>query len=112
MKPVTLDPQDPFERVITEMVALNRLKRADYAGASDNVFQNFYDSAYQLGQSGGHSVEQLIGTKQSRLRTLLPMFWSRKGRPKNEGIRGTLLDRAVYSAISVGIWDEGGYDLS
>jgi hypothetical protein len=102
---VTLDPMDPFERVLIEMVTLNRLKRADYAG-DDKWTANFYDSAYQTNTTAGHACELLLSTKASRLRTLL-----KPGRePKNEPVRDTLRDRAVYSAIAVGIWDEGGYE--
>ena len=107
---ITLNVEDPFEKVVYEMVKLNRLKRADYAG-DDHPWQNFYDSAYQLGLSGGHSVETLIATKQARLRVLLPRFWKKIGKPKNEGIRDSLLDRAVYSTIAVSIFDEGEYEL-
>ena len=107
---ITLNPDDPFEKVVIEMVKTNRLKRADYAG-DDHPWQNFYDSAYQLGLSGGHSVETLIATKQARLRVLLPRFWKKIGKPKNEGIRDSLLDRAVYSTIAVSIFDEGEYEL-
>jgi|SRR6478752_106218 len=100
-----LNEEDPFEAVLIEMVKLNRSKRADYAGA-DWWTQNFYDSAYQCNMTAGQSCEQLIATKQARLRVL-----TKPGaKPKNESIRDTRLDRAVYSVISVGLHDEGGYD--
>jgi hypothetical protein len=61
-------------------------------------------------QTPGHSVEQLISTKQARLRVLLPRFFKKQGKPKNESIRDTLVDRSVYAIIAVALWDEGSYD--
>jgi hypothetical protein len=110
--PITLDPSDPFERVVIEAVAMNRAKAADYAGVvtGDGKWQNFYDTAYQMSQTPGHSVEQLIATKQARLRVLLPRLFKKVGKPKNESVRDTLLDRCVYSTIAVALFDEGSYD--
>ena len=107
-KAIELNPDDPFEAVLIDMVKMNRRKRKDYAG-DGNPWQNFYDSAYQLGQTAGHSVETLIGTKQARLRVLLPNFWNDGPEPNNESIEDSLIDRAVYSTISVSIWRENGY---
>lgn len=109
---ITLDPNNDFESVLIKMVQTSRAKRADYAGdgEDDHPWQNFYDSAYQLGNTAGHSVETLIATKQARLRILMPKFWEGKGGPKNEPIKDTLLDRAVYSVIAVCLWNEEGYN--
>lgn len=102
-----LNEDDPFESIVLEMVKINRKKRGDYAG-TDWWTQNFYDSAYQTNSTAGHSVEQLIATKQSRLRVL-----SKPGKvPNNESILDTLIDRAVYSVLAVGIYNEGGYDVN
>lgn len=110
---IILDPDNDFEAVLIEMVQTSRRKRADYAGdgEEDHPWQNFYDSAYQLSNTAGHSVETLIATKQARLRVLLPKFWhSPTHDPRNEPIVDTLLDRAVYSVIAVCLWNEGGYE--
>lgn len=109
---ITLDPSNDFERVLIEMVKTSRKKRADYAGTGENdhAWQNFYDSAYQLSNTAGHSVETLIATKQARLRVLLPKHWDGESGPKNEPIADTLLDRAVYSVIAVCLWNEDGYN--
>ncbi len=102
--PITLDDTDPFEAVLIKAVVINRLKRKDYAG--DGWWsQNFYDSAYQVNSTAGMSCETLIATKQSRLRVLLQPGV----KPKNEAVEDTLLDRFVYSGISLGLWSEGGY---
>lgn len=111
--PITLNLDNPFEAALQKMVETHRAKGADYAGEreADHPNQNFYDTAYQLGLTGGHSVETLIATKQARLRVLLPKLWQGGDGPLNEGIEDTLLDRAVYSVISMTIWKEGGYDF-
>lgn len=110
MSKVTLDESNPFEAVLIQMVETHRKKARDYAGSNGHPNQNFYDSAYQLELTGGHSVETLIATKQARLRVLLPEFWSDADvKPANEGIEDTLLDRAVYSVIAITIWNEHGY---
>lgn len=106
---IELDPEEPFDAILIKMLQTHRSKRQDYAG-DDHPNQNFYDSAYQLGLTGGHSVEALLATKAARLRVLLPKLWkNRNSKPSNEGIEDTLLDRAVYSVIALTIWDEGGY---
>jgi len=109
MTDIKLDPDNAFEAVLIQMVETHRKKAKDYAG-SGHPNQNFYDSAYQLGLTGGHSVEALIATKQARLRVLLPEFWAdASAAPQNEGIEDTLLDRAVYAVIALTIWNEDGY---
>lgn len=106
---IELNADNDFEAALIKMVETHRAKAKDYAG-DDHPNQNFYDSAYQLGLTGGHSVESLIATKQARLRILLPQHWSQKdAAPANEGVVDTLLDRAVYAVIAMTIWDEGGY---
>ncbi len=107
---ITLDPSNDFESVLIKMVETSRAKRKDYAGGG-HPWQNFYDSAYQLSFTAGHSVEQLIATKQARLRVLLPQMWNQEGSPLNEPIIDTLLDRAVYSVIAMCLFEEGGYNV-
>lgn len=105
---ITFDLENLFEATLVRMLHIHRKKGADYAG-EDHPNQNFYDSAYQLGLTGGHSVETLIATKQARLRVLLPQLWQGGNEPLNEGIADTLLDRAVYAVIALTIWEENGY---
>lgn len=107
---ITLNEDNDFEAILIKMVEMHRMKAKDYAG-NDHPNQNFYDSAYQLSLTGGHSVETLIATKQARLRVLLKQLWDDSDfRPTNEGIYDSLLDRAVYSVIAMTIWDEQGYE--
>lgn len=107
---VRLNPNDPFEAVLIEMVETNRRKRHDYAGDS-HFLSNFYETAEQLSLSAGHSVEQLIATKQARLKVLLPRLWDVNNPMvvNNEPIEDTLLDRAVYSVLAMCIFNDGGY---
>lgn len=95
----TLDPQDPFDRVLLQMHALNLRKRADYA-LDGNPFSTFDGAAGRApvtGVTGLHVCEILIAVKEERLATLV-----RNGRdPQNESVVDTLLDRAVYSVIAV-----------
>lgn len=110
---ITFDLENPFEAALMRMLDTHRKKGADYAGEkeADHPNQNFYDTAYQLGLTGGHSVETLIATKQARLRVLLPKHWANGEGPLNEGVADTLLDRAVYSVIAMTLWEEGGYNM-
>jgi hypothetical protein len=110
---ITFDLENPFEAMLLRLLQTHRRKGADYAGEGEAAHpnQNFYDTAYQLGLTGGHSVEALIATKQARLRVLLPKHWTTGDGPLNEGIADTLLDRAVYSVIAMTLWEENGYNM-
>lgn len=102
--PIKAAPRDPFAAVIEEIRALHARKQADYTDGEDQ-FQNFKDSAAQVGKAPGLSVEVLIGVKQARLKQLL--FTGRE--VSNESVRDSLLDRAVYSCIALAMYDEGHY---
>lgn len=100
-----LDPNDPFEAVLYDIITTNRKKRKDYAGDGD-PFQNFKDSAYQINSTAGMAAEHLIAVKQSRLRTVLT-----PGREvQNESAADTILDRAVYSIIALALYRAGEYE--
>lgn len=96
-----LNPNDPFERVIMDMVATNRRKRADYA-VDGSPWSNFDDTANALGIDGFTPVDSVnfnIEQKSARLRSL-----RKNGRmqdPRNESVTDTYLDRAVYSVIAL-----------
>lgn len=97
---VTLNPDDPFERVIMDLVTTNRSKRADYA-LDGSPWSNFDDTANALGIEGFSPVDSAnfnIEQKSARLRSL-----RKNGRtedPANESVADTYLDRAVYSVIA------------
>jgi len=106
-----LSYDDPFESILIKMAAVHRRKSQDYTGGGEaDSLQNFIDSAYQLSLTPGEAIELLISTKQARLRVLLPNHLSKTGKPANEGIEDTLLDRAVYSVIALEAWDGGQYE--
>jgi hypothetical protein len=102
-KDITLDPTDPFESLLIEMVLTNRAKRADYATEA-NIFANFdyVANAMQLRQGGLNPLEVcnlLVLLKQGRINTL-----RQAGRPpRNEALDDTYKDRAVYSVLAWGI---------
>lgn len=102
---ILLNPTDPIESVLLEIVRTNRRKRADYAAAG-NIFSNFIEASYQVGGKPAIAVEILIGTKQSRLRNLMTSGQS----PQNESFEDTLLDRAVYSVIALAMYRAGVYN--
>jgi len=107
-KTYPLDPSDQFEAVLIEMAELHKRKGADYAEDTD-VHSNFRRAGDQLGVSAWHQCESLIATKMARLRELYP--WRSGKKPKNEALRDTVVDRAVYSTIAVCLFDddaEGG----
>jgi len=99
---VQLDPSDPFDRVLIDVVRTNRAKRQDYVTAGASVFENFDRVDDQVGLPHGTALEALIAVKQARLRALRG---NDRG-PANEPIRDTLLDRAVYSVLALAYHDE------
>lgn len=92
---MTLDPADPFERAVIDIVETNRRKRADYTRGKWD--ENFVRVADQTGLTREQVVECHIGTKQARLFALT----HNDRPPANESIRDTKLDRAVYSIIAL-----------
>lgn len=109
---VTLSEDSPFEMAVAKMVETHRAKSKDYAGEGADIdpYQNFIDSAYQLSLTPGESVENLIATKQARLRVLLPKHHQGEG-AANEPLVDTLLDRAVYAVIGLVLFQQGQYDV-
>lgn len=103
---IEIDPNDPFERVLAEVLDLNRRKRADYT--SGDRWSNFKAAARQVNQPAGVGLEVLLATKQDRFRNLLVAGKE----PNNEAIRDTVLDRAVYALIGLAMWDDGLYTES
>lgn len=107
----TLDPNHPFEAVLLEMAALSRRKRADYA-VDGSPFSNFYETAAEMRRAGivGFTALDSVAfnraQKTVRLRALKTN--GRLDQTANESVRDSLLDDAVYAAIALAIYDEGG----
>ena len=101
-----LDPSDPFDKVIINMVSMNRKKRRDYAADSD-PFSNFRDTARNMALDGFGPAEAayaLLLTKISRLRSLRAN--GRMEDTANESVLDTYLDLAVYSVILLALVKE------
>jgi hypothetical protein len=106
----TLDPSHPFEKILLEMAALSRRKRADYALDSD-PFSNFRLTAEEMRADGKHSTFDALDSvkfnraqKKVRLRALAAN--GRMEQVANESVRDSYLDDAVYAAILLAIYDE------
>lgn len=82
-----------FERAMKMIYEMHHKKAADYT--SNGEFDNFIESAEDAGVSTEQSIEVLIGTKQSRLKSL------RNRPPVNESKFDTYFDRAVYCIIAM-----------
>lgn len=103
---LTLDPNDPFDRVVINMVSMNRKKRRDYAADSD-PFSNFRDTARNMALEGFSATEAayaLLLTKISRLRSLRAN--GRMEDTANESVLDTYLDLAVYATIVLALVGE------
>lgn len=97
---------DSVRKTLDDMAQTFDRKNADYATGS-RPWTNFEESAAQVNQTPSDVVETLIAVKQSRLKQL------RGGKtPRNESVRDTLLDRAVYSVIALAMYDEDAQDLT
>lgn len=94
--PITLDDNDPIEKVLIDIVLTNRKKRADYA-QDGSIFSNFEQAAFAAGTTVAQGIEYMIATKQARLVALR----SNGREPQNESVYDTMLDRAVYSVIAL-----------
>lgn len=106
MEDLKLDPNDSFDRVIIDMVSMNRKKRRDYAADSD-IFSNFRDVARNLGVAdfgASESAYVLLLTKVARLRSL--RINGRMSDPSNESVLDTVLDLAVYATLFLALVKE------
>jgi hypothetical protein len=99
-----LNLEDPFEKAIAAMVAINRAKRADYANDMD-PFSNFRRTAAMMGIETFGTLESVrfnLAQKMARLQAL-----AENGRsPRNESVRDTWLDLAVYAVIGYCVINE------
>lgn len=90
---------DPYEETLEEIKEILSRKKADYA-FDDDTFSNFRFASDLLGVDGFgpmESILHLIGVKLARLAAL-----RRNGRlnePRNETVKDTYRDLAVYGVI-------------
>lgn len=102
-EPVTLDPNDPFDRALIPIVLTNRRKRQDYA-IDGSPFSNFKDTSDLLGLKGFEAREAAyfnLLQKVVRLKSL--RMNGRFDEAANEAVEDTFLDLAVYGVITLGI---------
>lgn len=93
----------PIRKALDRIRGTFAKKNADYADDSRTWDSNFRDVSEQMGWSGpAESCEALIAVKQARLRSMRS-----NGRlPQNESVSDTILDRAVYSVIALGLQEQ------
>jgi hypothetical protein len=95
-----------FHALLKQMAELHDAKNADYAGeaATDDPFANF-----RLCEGMGISALQgcivRMGDKFARIQSLMKKGDANR-KVKDESLRDTLLDNAVYSMIAVCLLDE------
>lgn len=96
---IILDPFDPLEARIIEMVEIHRRKRADYASEA-NPYQNFDRNAAALGIEGYGPLEDALSMINRKIGRIINL----RGRdPRNESVLDSWLDLAVYSLLGYGI---------
>src|SRR3990167_1271160 len=89
-----------FLSLLDEIMVLHEAKNHDYA-ADDDPLSNFRESE-RLGVPVFHGIMVRLGDKWSRACQL-----TKAGKTaRNESLRDTLIDQAVYSLISVLVLDE------
>jgi hypothetical protein len=104
-----LNPHDPFEKILIEIVKTNRKKRSDYA-KDGNPFSNFEDTSWLVGNGKPEwSAVFNVAQKLSRLRSL--MSNGRLDDTNNESsVEDTFLDMAVYAVIAYAIYKQRTFD--
>lgn len=103
---IELNPEDPFEVALIDIVTMNRRKRQDYAYDGD-PFSNFKETAKMMGGSwtAADSAHFNIAQKMARLAALRSN--GRMNDPANESVTDTRLDLAVYAIIAYAIHRAG-----
>lgn len=97
---VTLNEEDPFERVLVDIVKTNRKKRADYA-VDGSPWSNFEFTAGVLNMPPVDAAVHNVAQKLARLTSLRAN--GRMADTANEAVTDTYLDMAVYATIAYAI---------
>jgi hypothetical protein len=101
---ITLDPTDPFDAAVAEIVRINRRKRADYALDGDDVFSNFRQTSEVIAVDGfGPADAALFNVIQKVMRLRSLRANGRMDDPANEAAADTYLDLAVYAIIALAL---------
>ena len=97
---IVLNPEDPFEAALVEIVLTNRRKRADYAH-DGSPFSNFEFTGGVVGITASEAAIFNVAQKLARLSALKAN--GRTKDPRNEAVDDTYLDLAVYGVIAYAI---------
>jgi hypothetical protein len=101
---ITLDPTDPFDAAVAEIVKINRRKRADYALDGGDVFSNFRQTSEVIAVDGfGPADAALFNVIQKVMRLRSLRANGRMDDPANEATADTYLDLAVYAIIALAL---------
>ena len=87
-----------FMKAINQIVDMHRKKASDYTDLGE--FDNFIESSQSAGIETYQAIENLIGTKEARIRVLRKKEKRDNAIPTNEPLLDSYLDRAVYAIIS------------
>ena len=105
--PITLDPNNEFERVLIEMVQMHRDRAAGY-GSDDDEHWNFYNAAHRLGCSPIEALDAFVAKHEAA--------WLRWKLNSPQGERTSSkysddasLDMAVYAVIRRVLYLRGDY---
>ena len=97
-----LNVDNPFEKVVNDMVQLQRVKSQDYAADGD-ILKNMREVVQMLGIREYTVVEDcnaMVHRKSARINNL-------RGRAaRNESVRDSYVDRAVYAILAIVALDE------
>lgn len=86
-----------FEQALDRIRDMHRKKAHDYT--DNGEFDNFIESAQAAGIETYQAIENLIATKEARIRVIRRNMKSGKD-VSNEPLLDSYLDRAVYALIS------------
>ena len=96
---------EPFLRIISEVLEMHNRKSADYATEEDPL-QNVR-TAGEYGMPAWVGVQIRLDDKRNRIKGAVKKIL--KGEPiamKNESLRDSFVDRIVYSIIALQLLDE------
>jgi hypothetical protein len=101
---IILNPTDPFDAAVAEIVRINRRKRADYALDGGDVFSNFRQTSEVIAVEGfGPADSALFNVIQKVMRLRSLRANGRMDDPANEATADTYLDLAVYAIIALAL---------
>lgn len=87
-----------FREALERIHKIHEQKAADYTDSGE--FGNFVESAKSADIEVYQAIENLIGTKEARIRVLRRAAKNGKDGPRNEPLVDSYLDRAVYALIA------------